>query len=119
MAIAVRSFASSTSCRSGGDEPLSQLADAFDVADELLAGLDEPLRVAADAHTGRGTAEDDVAGQQRGEPGQPLDQLRHGDDEVAGAAALHGLAVEGAGQLEVVGVVELVDGDDPRPDRGE
>ena len=51
--------------------------------------------------------------------GEHGDQRGDADDQVAGAALLHLFAVDRAAELEVVGVGELVQGDQPRADRAE
>ncbi len=51
--------------------------------------------------------------------GEGGDERGDGEDQVAGAAFLHLFAVDGAAEFEVVGVGELVRGDQPRSLRGE
>src|SRR5690606_645929 len=64
----------------------------------------------------RRAGEDHVAGLQRGEPGDVLDQERDAEDQVLGAPVLAALAVHRARDADV-GRVEL--GVHPRPDRAE
>ena len=71
------------------------------------------------ADAGGCAREDEVAGQQRCHRRQQVDQGVGAEDEVRGSALLDFLAVHGAPELEVVGVVELVWGDNPRPGRAE
>ena len=105
--------------RSGVNECLPQLAYPGNLADELFAGFQETLRVAAEANPGGRAGEDDVAGQQGGDPGKPLDQGGHRENGVTRAAVLDGFSVDRAHQLDVVGICEFVDRDHPGPDRGE
>ena len=70
---------------------------------------------------GRRAGEDDVAGQQGHDLGDVGDQRRQPEDQLAGAALLARLAVDGAGDLQV-GRVEAQAGQvglDPRADRAE
>jgi hypothetical protein len=47
----------------GADDLLPDLADALDVADELVAGLEETGRCPAHPDAGRRAGEDEVAGE--------------------------------------------------------
>lgn len=77
------------------------------------------MRLPAQTHAGRGAREDDVAGQQRQDRRELVDQGGHGEDQVAGAALLDLFTIDGATEFEIVGIVELVRGDQPGTDRGE
>src|SRR5437763_6858412 len=106
-------------CGAGGDETLPELSDAGDVADELVAGGEPAPGVSADAHPRGRAREEHVTGQQRELAGERRDHGGHGEDEVAGAALLHLLAVDRAGELQVVPIVKVVRADEPRPHRPE
>ena len=101
------------------DEPVAHLADAFDVGGENVAGREPALRIAAQADSGGRAGEDEVTRQQREHPGQVLDEFRHAEDEILGAALLHLLAVDQAAELQVVPAGQLIRGDQPGPDRCE
>src|SRR3954447_23695193 len=66
------------------DEGLTQLADAFDLAGQHLAGPQPALWFAPEADPGRRAGEHDVARFEGGDRGQPGDQLRDGEQQVAG-----------------------------------
>jgi hypothetical protein len=101
------------------DEPVAHLADAFDVGGENVAGREPALRIAAQADSGGRAGEDEVTRQQREHPGQVLDEFRHAEDEILGAALLHLLAVDQAAELQVIPAGQLIRGDQPGPDRRE
>jgi DNA-binding MarR family transcriptional regulator len=61
--------------------------------------------------------EDDVAREQGQDGRQLSDEPGDAEDEVARAGVLDLFAVDSAAQRQVVGVGNLVDGDDPRPHR--
>src|SRR2546423_7789919 len=103
----------------GGCELVVHGADPFDVAEELIAGAQEPLRCAAPADARRRPREDQVAGEEREHARQVGDEDGNGEDEFAGLRLLHLLAVEQAPDLDVVGVGELVGGDEGWADGGE
>ena len=75
----------------------------------------EPRRLAGDADPGRRAGEDEVAGQQRHHGRDLGDEPGDGEHEAARAVVLHRLAVDRAAEPEVVGVGQLVGGDQPRP----
>ena len=82
----------------------------------VVAGLQEAGWLAGDADAARRAGEDDVTGQQGQDGGELGDEPGDAEDEVAGAGVLQLLAVDRAAEGEVVGVVQLVGGDDPGPD---
>lgn len=101
------------------DEFLPKLADPGNLADEFFPGFQETRRSHAYPNAGGGSAEDDVAGQQGGDPGKALDQGRHIENKISGAAVLYGFAVDRTLQLDVVRIGEFVDRNYPRANRGE
>ena len=90
-----------------------------DLAVETLARREVSRRVAGQADARRGAGEDHVAGQQGVVRESRATSLPTETHQVAGAAALHLLAVDGAPEREVVRVVALVRRDQPRADRAE
>src|SRR5438093_10101093 len=105
--------------RSGCYESVAHLADALDPADELLAGGEVARWVAGGPHPGRGAGEDDVAGLERDHGRQFGDQRRDREDEIGGAPFLDRFPVDAAAERQVVAILELVRGDQPRPRRTE
>lgn len=84
---------------------------------EHLTRVQEPRRLAGGADAGGRAGEDHVAGQKR-EHGRELgDQAGHAEDEIGGAGVLHRLAVDRAAEGEVLRVLHLVEGDEPRSHR--
>ena len=98
-----------------GYETMAHLADALDPGDELVAGREPALRAAAHARRPAGVP---VKITSPGSSGSTADSFSmscgHRDEQQAGPGLLHLLAVDRAAQLQVVRVVELVDGDQPR-----
>src|SRR6266568_4435289 len=87
--------------RPSADEPVSQLADPFDITDELVVWREPALRIARHANTTRRSSEDDVARQQRRDGRQLRDERRHGEDQVRGPSLLHLFAVDRAAELQI------------------
>jgi NADPH:quinone reductase len=104
---------------SAGYEGLAEVTDALNPAGQDLAGLEVAWRGPAHADARGRAGEDDIAGQQGQDGGQPSDEGGHRKDQLGRAAFLDLLAVDGAGQLEVVGVGELIRRDQPRAHGGE
>src|ERR1035438_5187247 len=100
-----------------GSTSVANGSDAFDPTLEDVPGCEEPGGLAHDAHARRSTGENDVAREQRQDSRERRDQLRNSEDKVARSVTLDLFAVKGAAQLQVVGIRELVDGDEQRPDR--
>src|SRR5579862_4173322 len=100
-------------------EPVPHLAYALNITRQHVAGPEPAWRGAAQADPGRRAGEDQVAGQQRGDRRQLLDQVADAEDHLPGAGLLHLVTVDRAAQLQIVRVIELVRSDQPGADRPE
>ena len=101
------------------DDRLLLLAEAGDAEADGLAGFQEFRRLHAGADARRRAGGDHVARLERHEAADIADQVGDAEDHRLGVAGLHALAVDVEEHVEVLHVVDLVGGDQPRPERAE
>ena len=87
-------------------------AEACDGGFDEVAGFEEFRRVCACADARGGAGGDDVAWEERHEAADVADEEGDWEDEVGGGALLAGVAVDGEGEVEGVGVTGFVGGDE-------
>src|SRR5262249_33559932 len=103
-----------------GDDLLALFAQALDAERDDIAGLQIfRLRLHAEPDARRRAGDDDVARQQHKELRQIPDDVIAVEDHRAGVTALAFLAVDVEPHIEIVDVLDLVLGDEPRADRAE
>jgi hypothetical protein len=102
-----------------GDYGVGQGAQSFDSDGDGFAGTEPALGGAAKAYAGRCACGDDVAGKEGCDGGEVFDEVGDFEDELTGVGVLQGFAVDGEGDLEVVGVGDFVGGDDGRAEGAE
>src|SRR5262249_14199657 len=95
-----------------GDHGIAEDAQAIDFDLDDVAGLEPDGGFARHADTRRGAGEDQVAGLEGEDLREIRDQLVDPEDELAGGRVLHGLAVEPQADAQVVGVGDLIRGDE-------
>src|SRR5690554_1722696 len=95
------------------DDSLLLLAESGDAQAHALAGPEVGWRLLAHAYPGRGTGGDDIARLQAHELTEVADQEGDAIDHGAGIAALVAMAVHFQPQVQVMGVGDLVRGDQP------
>ena len=83
------------------DHAVAQSPDAVGLDLDDIAGFEPARRIEAGAGAGRRARDDHVAGHQRGEGRDVVDQIAEGEDQPAGAVVLARLAVDAGGQPDV------------------
>ena len=101
-----------------GDDRVRERADAVDLDRDLVAGLQQPLRVAEDADAGRRPGEDQVARLEGRRLRRVADDLVDPEDQVRRRRVLHDVAVQDRADPERVRIAD-VGGRDERADRAE
>jgi hypothetical protein len=94
-------------------------AETGDPQAQLVALLEEALRLAAHAHARRRAGGDDVTRFERHEARHVAHELRDAEDHAGRVPGLHALAVQFQVQVEVLHVEDLVACDEERADRAE
>jgi hypothetical protein len=95
---------------STGDDGVFHRADSGDLGAQHHSVAQVQSRGAPNAAAGRGAGEDQVTGLEGDPFGQPGDQLGNGEDQVRRPAVLHLQVVDVPDHLDVVDVLELVEG---------
>ena len=94
--------------------PLRKHADAFGFDLDDVAGLEIARRVEPRAGAGRRSRHDDVAGHQRGEGRDVVDEIAEAEDQPAGAVVLPRLAIDPRRQADVRDLLLTGVGHEPR-----
>lgn len=102
-----------------GDHWISELADGRNFDDDFVARMKEALRLAGKADARGRAGGNDVAGFESEDAGQELDEFGNLEDEFAGVGILQRFAADFELNIEVVGIGDLIGGNDPWAHRGE
>ena len=94
------------------DDGVDELTEAFDFGGHGFTWAEPALRRAAKANACRRAGTDDIAGHERGDGGDPGDEIGGFEDELPGVRVLKHFAADGEPDVEVVGVGDFVGGDD-------
>src|SRR3977135_1858774 len=118
--ISIRYSLIATSLRPEPHHLLLLLAEPVHAEAHDVAGLEEfRLRLHAERDAGRRAGEDHVAGLQHHELRAVPDQMGDAEHHRLGRASLPGLAVDREPHLELLRILDLVLGDQPRAERTE
>src|SRR5260370_38582880 len=87
---------------------IAQLSQSLNAHDHLIAGLQEPRRLASEAHA-RGSAGGDHVARFEGEYSRQIfDQVRNSKYQILGIGLLQGLPVDGETDIQIVRVGDLI-----------
>src|SRR5260370_14603142 len=102
-----------------GEDPLALLAEPLNPERNMIAGLEEALRLHPHAAAGRRARRNDVARLQNHEMRDVGNELLHVEDHRRGRPLLHALAIDVEPHVELLHIGDLIPGDEPGPERAE